>query len=869
MKTFHRRPSWVRDFRSGRTAPSRAGIVLPTVIVLLLTISLVVGLLARFSVRSIRLARRTIDVQRAFVVAEAGLGYGVMRVKNMLVDGGVSGFYANYSSIATPPSPDDEYELRLLVNPISASSSGGATVSEEGSIEVISGARNLESGVSCALRVTIGAIGESLSDYAVFYDGDLEANVGDANSSLTFVGKIHANGNIYVSKNVVFDHNLTCNGTFLHRRKTTMTRDDNNGDSRYRKVFLRYGDDKEMSASEKESQRLVNTWNGTTYIDEEIGSDWIAQSSLYYGNAIQTGQNGIPKLSPPISVDDVQHTLIEPPKASSDPNYHPATEAQKFANKAALTLHVYPDGSFTLKDNTEGGGTIISRDESLSKQSELYSPGYWKGQYTNRNGETKDFTWPGWWHGSYQAAPWTGQSWMRNVQWVPSYTPPKDENDTRWINNYPGIQIAETENNIGGFMIWDWNSAFGSPLDGYSWADSVKNELNTSVSSAGPAHRVYYAKSPKTGSYYLKKKGVGVQTVHKDSADPDGVDLLGNLFFDRRQGYMMAPTDIYLDEFLDHPGVKAALANAPGGEVGIGKILYIEMDDPELVKGPKCSTSEFDENGRPKHISPLNVLSDGYPLPCVRIRNGADPGTDLSIVTDLPVYVEGDFNTTQIGTHEDGSAKYRSTLIAGDRITQLSKQWQDGNFIPCVGGLGGAHEVHVADNFGKIVNGAGANVQNLKGGAWTVALTDARRDAANTTLNSVIMTGIFPSTIIPGNTNVEKGYSGGLENILRYLEDWGGKESRFNGSIICLWDTQKFDRTWESPGTAVNSSLGGGNVYYKAPKRIWSYNHMTPPGMPGFFAVREATWERVAWNSVDWGGEEGGGGEGGGEEGGG
>ena len=43
------------------------------------------------------------------------------------------------------------------------------------------------------------------------------------------------------------------------------------------------------------------------------------------------------------------------------------------------------------------------------------------------------------------------------------------------------------------------------------------------------------------------------------------------------------------------------------------------------------------------------------------------------------------------------------------------------------------------------------------------------------------------------------------------------------------------------------------NKVYVAPTRSWAYTHMAPPGLPGFFAVREATWERVAWSSVDWG----------------
>ena len=64
------------------------------------------------------------------------------------------------------------------------------------------------------------------------------------------------------------------------------------------------------------------------------------------------------------------------------------------------------------------------------------------------------------------------------------------------------------------------------------------------------------------------------------------------------------------------------------------------------------------------------------------------------------------------------------------------------------------------------------------------------------------------------------------------------------------WDRlrDELDRIWEGPRGTPNRDLGGGNIYYHAPKRVWAYNRMAPPGMPGFFAVREATWERVAWS---------------------
>ena len=846
MNAFILRPE-TGNSRSAATR-RRSGVVLMTVLVTMLTICLVVGLVSAFSVRSMRLARRTLDVRRAFVVAEAGLGYGVMRTRQLLLDGGVSGFYANYGEIGTPPSPDSEYELRLVVRPVSHSSSSGTTVAEEGSIEVISGARNLESGVSCALRVTISAIGEKMSDYAVFFDGDLEANVGSKGSDLTFRGKIHTNSDLYVSKWVTFDRNVTCNGVFYHGRKTQRGRKNWRDTANGNMVFFRFGDDNVLSPSSKDSQKLVNTWDGERFIDEEIGTDWISQSSLYYGNSIQSGQNGVPKLAPPISVEDDEHTLIEPPKDPSDPGYHAATETQKFANRAALTLHVFSDGSYTLKDNVHGTYIVdrATTPEAIdANQAEPYQPGYWKGW----DGEKTRYI-PGYWYGTFNEKP----SWGENWEWVPQYTPPKNEDDTWWMNNHPGISVPGNG--------WGSDNPFTAlALSSYSWADSQKDEWATGLNRAGTpggspgsfnpgyARHKIYAKNPKTSAYILKKKGTGIQTVRADPTDDAGIRKKGNMFLDQRQHFMMAPADIYLDQFLSVPAVKSALNDAPGGEAGIDKILYIEMDEPDMLIGERFKVSQ-DENGvwqQERYPSGGNDYTKGgtfHPVPCVRIRNGTDPGMDLSIVTDRAVYVEGDFNTKVVGYDSDGTELYRNTLIAGDRITQMSKSWQDAWMIPCPGNS------TLQNAYWSTSGGSGT----IRPDAWTYPLGKAERKAVTTTINSVLMMGIYPSVPATDDTP-DTGYSGGLENIIRFVENWTGQVSYFNGSIICLWNTRDDDK-WRKPG--ANDKV------YIAPQRSWAYTKMSPPGLPGFFAVREATWERVAWSSVDWGDESAGGGEGGG-----
>lgn len=828
--------------RPGSAACRRSGVVLVTVLVTMLTICLVVGLVSAFSVRSMRLARRTLDVRRAFVAAEAGLGYGVMRARQLLLDGGVAGFYANYGEIGTPPSPDTEYELRLVVRPVSHSSSSGAVTSEEGSIEVVSGARNLESGVSCALRVTISAIGEKMSDYAVFFDGDLEANVGSKGSDLTFRGKIHTNSDLYVSKWVTFDRNVTCNGVFYHGRKTQRGRKNWRDTANGNMVFFRFGDDNVLSPSSKDSQNLVNTWDGERFIDEEIGNEWISKSSLYYGNAIQSGQNGVPKLAPPISVEDDEHTLIEPPKDPSDPGYHAATETQKFANRAALTLHVFSDGSYTLKDNVHGN-YIVERATTAeaidANQAEPYQPGYWKGW----DGEKTRYI-PGYWYGTFNEKP----SWGENWEWVPQYTPPKNEDDTWWMNNHPGISVPGNG--------WGSDNPFTAlALSSYSWADSQKNEWDTGLNRAGTpggskgsfnpgyARHKLYAKNPKTSAYILKKKGTGIQTVRADPTDDAGIRKKGNMFLDQRQHFMMAPADIYLDQFLSVPAVKSALNDAPGGEAGIDKILYIEMDEPDMLIGERFKVSQ-DENGvwqQERYPSGGNDYTKGgtfHPVPCVRIRNGTDPGMDLSIVTDRAVYVEGDFNTKVVGYDSDGTELYRNTLIAGDRITQMSKSWQDAWMIPCPGNS------TLQNAYWSTSGGQGT----IRPDSWTYPLGKAERKAVTTTINSVLMMGIYPSVPATDDTP-DTGYSGGLENIIRFVENWTGQVSYFNGSIICLWNTRDDDK-WRKPGAT--------DKVYIAPQRSWAYTKMSPPGLPGFFAVREATWERVAWSSVDWGSEEAG-----------
>ena len=787
MKPTARMPE-IRDLRPGAAVRRRGGLVLPTVLVLLLTVCLVVGLVARFSIRSMRLARRTLDVERAFVCAEGGLGYGVMQVKSILKAEKVAGIRAKYQTITAPASPDPGFELRVKVVLGAATDTHGTIDTASQAVTVFAGARSLESGVACALQQVISLDGVSLSDYAVFYDGDFEACPGNGNG-LRYTGKVHTNGDIFVTKKAKFERNLTCHGAFHNLRKNTRT-DDFTDTSNRRRVYIRYGDDAALSAEEKDAtgdSGLKNTLKSgaslsatAEYYDSDLADNgWSTEGLLYYGKAIQTGADGVPRMDPPIGVDDDNHTLIEKPVPRSDTaSYNSDTESQKFANRAALYLKVNADGSYVLYKQTGTPDnpirTKIGDSDSMEKP---------------------------------QLSTW-----------------------------------------------------------------GVTDEYFDNGSAYGTHRKINYAKDGGNANTYI--------------VENDGVFRTDDCFIDHRVWWIMKPVDIYLDKLLAS-GTAARNAldaiDASGGSGKIDKILYVEMPD---TLDPVPTT--WTDNGVPKTNAWVR------PLPCVRIRNGADlKGSDLTIATEQPVYVEGNFNTGGSWWTDPASdvPNLPSAMIAADRVTLFSSEFQQyKGHDPylgknaCKDGSGTGKEGTTAigtDSAGnKVINewdperarqgqwqpmgqmylGAGGSkrwIRDTPSGKRTPA-------AGQTTINAVIMSGIYPSVdaqdLLKDNItpNSDWYYSGGLENILRMDEIWTDALLYFNGSVICLWNSEKPDYRWMTYAKSTKYPGGSellGNQVWAPPKaeKQWTYVRMTPPGMPNFYAAAESAWARIPWSSVDWG----------------
>ncbi|MCL4306588.1 hypothetical protein KJZ99_11815 [bacterium] len=170
--------------------------------------------------------------------------------------------------------------------------------------------------------------------------------------------------------------------------------------------------------------------------------------------------------------------------------------------------------------------------------------------------------------------------------------------------------------------------------------------------------------------------------------------------------------------------------------------------------------------------------------PAVRIRNASRlPSVGLSIATDLPLYVWGNYNTVN----------KRGSALLCDAITFLSPAWSDAN------------------SSGPLTG----------------------RNATSMTVNACIMTGHVPST--NGGQ-----YSGGLENLMRFLERWGGQTVTYRGSIIDLWFSRYNIGAW---------SYGD---FYTAPNRNWGFDtdllspSNWPPGTPRVHTVQRGAWRQIS-----------------------
>jgi hypothetical protein len=187
-----------------------------------------------------------------------------------------------------------------------------------------------------------------------------------------------------------------------------------------------------------------------------------------------------------------------------------------------------------------------------------------------------------------------------------------------------------------------------------------------------------------------------------------------------------------------------------------------------------------------------NRTNTSSQLPVVRLANGSGPpingGLGWSVATPNPLYVLGNYNCTNAA--HLATTNTTSTVpcaFMSDALTVLSLIWTD------------------ADSF--TISPTGPNA------------------SASTTINAAILTGIKYSTS-PNSS----GFSGGVHNLPRLLENWtSSRHLWLNTSIVNLYNSTEAIGQFVAPGS------GG---YYVPPTRHFSFDsnfldpNKLPPGTP-------------------------------------
>ena len=230
-------------------------------------------------------------------------------------------------------------------------------------------------------------------------------------------------------------------------------------------------------------------------------------------------------------------------------------------------------------------------------------------------------------------------------------------------------------------------------------------------------------------------------------------------------------------------------------------------------------------NIRPWHMITAREARSNPPLyfrRAVKLINGADatgstlrnlPGTyGLMIVSENPVYVQGNYNTGAAWT--SGTTNHRGAAIIADSVTLLSGNWND------------------IRSFVSPHNPTG-------------------RDAAASWYRMAVVSGkvkFFPKQ---SWGSADSGADGGVHNFLKYLEDWyqGGSQItvHYKGSLVSFYYSRQAVGTFKY----INSGSYTGAPVYIAPDREFSFDSefltwgLLPPKPPSFRDLNTLTFREI------------------------
>jgi hypothetical protein len=314
----------------------------------------------------------------------------------------------------------------------------------------------------------------------------------------------------------------------------------------------------------------------------------------------------------------------------------------------------------------------------------------------------------------------------------------------------------------------------------------------------------YIALDVRNLSNWFRKSGAHAGgTGNQAFKDPD-TDGFSVYFSDRRNNRTVQnqETGEYGFEDVVNPNAADGAPNGikdAGEDMNVGStttpVLYVYVQFPNfngLVNAvpPGAQGDLTANNARPLrsiHAPYAQVNRAVLFRRALKLINGGSgnivaPG--LTVTSENPVYIQGDWNATTGGT-DPFAVPHVATSVVADAVTLLSGSWNDSN-------------------------------------SFKFPYTASGRPRQDASYRLAIISGKGPIFQRPGNgEGTTFGTDGGVHSFLRFLEGTGGTVN-YRGSMATLYYHRQAISPFKCCGVAGNGTQGG--IVYDVPTRVYSFD---------------------------------------------
>ncbi len=602
--------------------------------------------------------------------------------------------------------------------------------------------------------------GAPLFAHAIFYNMDLEIAPGP---NMTIWGPVHANGNLYVTKQgsgpLNFMAQVTATGGLYKGFKTPPIRD--NGSTEVSADNDFYFVDR---AGVTKSLKVGSVWKdqkmGQSAESDITNGEFRSFASNTYNGNLQTKSHGIQSYKPVALGDYTEdptpsngtdnsvnsgRALIEPPLASTDAGYNAEMESQKVSRKSGLYIAVNP--SSTARNARKPDGTTISLAAGAIRAfkkdgTEVFLPG------------------------------------------TPSHSAYATDTDlaTNTVVQIKPDQMKDLRRHVSSFNYGAARSGTNTfaPKD----IDIIEVDMNALKKAVD-----YTVNAATSTTVYANYRATATSSVAIDADNAiegfSASDWNGAIYIESVEAETRKDSGVRL---INGRGQVASKAGAAGvADEG----LTLGTNDAMYILG------HFNADGTISSSTTGTSNSARYP------ETGERPVALAADAITLLSHPTFDSSGVQTGGWNDALSGVRSTS------SNWSSNWATTN----------------PSNSNRVEGSNTSTVPSVYPGAVAGSARDTKFGGGSAEIAAAFLVGVTPSNKNGSNQN-----SGGVHNLPRFLETWGGTAA-IRGSIVVMYESRVADEPW-------------GLRYYGPPTRLWGFNTLFgeqqryPPQMPIVMSYR-------------------------------